>query len=97
MYRRLGDLSDEGSRQRSISSRSSNRELFDTRAWRSRRTATASRWRLSGERQRIKSRSYFNASFWTMTYFSTIQLVKIERRWLSALTHVTAVNKNFSR
>jgi hypothetical protein len=27
--------------------------------------------------------------------FSTTQLVKIERRWLAVLTHVTAVNKEF--
>ena len=44
---------------------------------------------------RIKSRSYFNGKLLDDDDFSTTQLVKIERRWLSALTHVTAVNKEF--
>ena len=44
---------------------------------------------------RIKSRSYFNGKLLDDDDFSTTQLVKIERRWLSTLTHVTAVNKEF--
>ena len=44
---------------------------------------------------RIKSRSYFNGKLLDDDDFSTTQLVKIERRWLSVLTHVTAVNKEF--
>ena len=44
---------------------------------------------------RIKSRSYFNGKLLDDDDFSTTQLVKIERRWLSALTHVTPVNKEF--
>ena len=44
---------------------------------------------------RIKSRSYFNGKLLDDDDFSTTQLVKIERRWLSALTHVTAVSKEF--
>ena len=44
---------------------------------------------------RIKSRSYFNGKLLDDDDFSTTQLVKIERKWLSALTHVTAVNKEF--
>jgi ketosteroid isomerase-like protein len=44
---------------------------------------------------RIKSRSYFNGQLLDDDDFSTTQLVKIERRWLSALTHVTAANKEF--
>lgn len=44
---------------------------------------------------RIKSRSYFNGKLMDDEDFSTTQLVKIERRWLAVLTHVTAVNKEF--
>ena len=44
---------------------------------------------------RIKSTSYFNGKLMDDDDFSTTQVVKIERRWLSALTHVTAVNKEF--
>jgi len=44
---------------------------------------------------RIKSRFYFNGKLLDDDDFSTTQLVKIERRWLSVLTHVTAVNKEF--
>ena len=44
---------------------------------------------------RIKSRSYFNGKLLDDDDFSTTQVVKIERRWLSTLTHVTAVNKEF--
>jgi hypothetical protein len=44
---------------------------------------------------RIKSRSYFSGKLLDDEDFSTTQLVKIERRWLSVLTHVTAVNKEF--
>jgi ketosteroid isomerase-like protein len=44
---------------------------------------------------RMKSRSYFNGKLLDDDDFSTTQLVKIERRWLSALTHVTPVNKEF--
>ena len=44
---------------------------------------------------RIKSTSYFNGKLMDDDDFSTTQLVKIERRWLSVLTHVTAVNKEF--
>ena len=44
---------------------------------------------------RIKSRSYFNGKLLDDDDFSTTQLMRIERRWLSALTHVTAVNKEF--
>jgi ketosteroid isomerase-like protein len=44
---------------------------------------------------RIKSRSYFHGKLMDDEDFSTTQLVKIERRWLAVLTHVTAVNKEF--
>ena len=44
---------------------------------------------------RIKSRSYFSGKLLDDEDFSTTQLVKVERRWLAVLTHVTAVNKEF--
>ena len=44
---------------------------------------------------RVKSKSYFNGQLLDDDDFSTTQLVKIERRWLSVLTHVTAANKEF--
>lgn len=44
---------------------------------------------------RIRSKSYFDGKLMDDEDFSTTQLVKIERRWLGVLTHVTAVNKEF--